>query len=294
LKRFALGLSLAALAALSLASCDMLHSMTGISADSETVDANTPAIPLPTSATDEPPQTSDELITDSKDIENFSVYLSSDESDEPEYINVLEGDDGDIYRIASSAYYSLIENGELLGGSSPVWQSVSGTSTVQLILHSIADFPFGYFNPYLQEIPLIQRVVYWKRLICTTVEYPNDFTQTYTYTYGSSSTETTELAKNLTVTLGSDAWASLSASLTETFSKSLTVSEESTDSKEFGCSSIQGKKIVFTVWQLVERYQIVNRDGTAWCDSNYGSQVSAATVTNRLQRFYTSVVKFKD
>jgi len=88
--------------------------------------------------------------------------------------------------------------------------------------------------------------------------------------------------------------ASLSASLSETFSHSITVSKSEEKTQEFSTSSIDGEVVVFTVWQLYERFEIVNQDGTTWSDANYAPATAAPPIVNKLEFFVQDVTRFPD
>jgi hypothetical protein len=63
--------------------------------------------------------------------------------------------------------------------------------------------------------------------------------------------------------------AAVSASLTKTFSTTVTVSESETQSFSRMLEGSAGKRTCFVLWVLYEQYSFANADGTPFTDPNY-------------------------
>jgi hypothetical protein len=93
-----------------------------------------------------------------------------------------------------------------------------------------------------------------------------------TYTSGTETSQTEEFGESLTVTAGlsySVLSASVSGTLSETFSSSVTVSETNAETFTKRVTGKEGKVIQFMVWELVEEYSITDADGEPLTDDNY-------------------------
>jgi hypothetical protein len=92
---------------------------------------------------------------------------------------------------------------------------------------------------------------------------------TTTYTSGSSTTETEEFGRTVTASAGLD-FGKLSlgveVSISRTFSTSVTVSSESSESFTKTVFGEDGKIVQFQVWELVERYTITDPAGEPFTD----------------------------
>lgn len=94
----------------------------------------------------------------------------------------------------------------------------------------------------------------------------------YTRTTGTSYENSYEFARSIEGEASIspfDVGVGTTGSLSETFSESVTVTEE--ESTEVTCeiSGIEGKTIIFSVWQSVERYSFVDENGEPYTDPNY-------------------------
>jgi len=144
--------------------------------------------------------------------------------------------------------------------------------------------------PVLEERPLIQRHRYWKKIFSARITYPADYSESHSFTEGTSETDGYSFARTVGASAG--IWGiSLSASLTETFSHEVTVSSETTVEQEFSASSIEGKVVHFTAWQLIEVFRICNCDSSAYTDPSYVFG-EIPTITNATPELYLSVVSF--
>jgi hypothetical protein len=98
-----------------------------------------------------------------------------------------------------------------------------------------------------------------------------------TYTSGSSTTETEEFGRSVTASAGLSLGAlslGVSVTLSETFSTSVTVSEETSETFTKTVFGEDGKTVHFQVWELVEYYTITDADGKPFTDPNYTVELS--------------------
>lgn len=144
--------------------------------------------------------------------------------------------------------------------------------------------------PQLQEIPIIQRHRFWRKIFTARITYPANYTESHSYTEGTSET----LGRSFSIALGGSAsrWGlSLSAKLTATFSHQVTVSEATTIQHTFSSSAIEGKVVHFTAWQLVEMFRLCNGDLSDYTDPEY-EFVEIPVISNGTNELYLSAVPF--
>ena len=242
---------------------------------------NTPAIPLPSSPGDILPERSDSLIVSEALIHNFSPTLASCPDSIVTLVSklglglinaeirpvdrrfdlVVDGIVIDPVAVPCRAHYSDI----------PIW------------------FDMTYNLPGVEEIPTVQCVRYWRKIFSTVVQHPFNYTESHTYTEGTS--ETTGESFSYTLGVSAGLWGiGLSAELTRTFSHSITVSSETSVTKEYFCPSASGKTIVFTAWQLVEGFRICNADTTVYTDPEFDPVIPL--IDNATNNLYLSTVVF--
>lgn len=92
------------------------------------------------------------------------------------------------------------------------------------------------------------------------------------YTQGSSIAETESFAYTVGAEIGASGdvlSASVSASLTQTFSTTVTVSESETRSFARQLEGSEGKRTCFVLWVLYEQYSFTHEDGTPFTDPYY-------------------------
>jgi hypothetical protein len=144
--------------------------------------------------------------------------------------------------------------------------------------------------PGLQSAPRIQYARYWQKIFSTSIQYPTTYRQSHTYTEGTS--ETTGQSFAYTVGVSASGWGmGLSAEFTKTFSHQITISSESSVTKEFTVQSVSGKTIVFTAWQLVDLFRIVDGNGYDYQDSGFALDTTLS-IGNATTQVYLSVVEF--
>jgi hypothetical protein len=113
------------------------------------------------------------------------------------------------------------------------------------------------------------------------LEGPVTRTVTFSYSSGSTTTNTEEFARSITVSVGGS-WdffsASVSATLSQTFTTSVEVRRDTTVTVSEELSGEAGVARVMTFWVLVERYSITDADGNPYEDDNY--QIPPVTFTD--------------
>jgi hypothetical protein len=93
-----------------------------------------------------------------------------------------------------------------------------------------------------------------------------------TYTTGTSTTETESFGNTISVSGGVEIGAlsaSVSETLSETYSTSVTITESTSDTFERSVRGVEGKTTRFMIWSLVERYSFTDADGAPISDASY-------------------------
>jgi hypothetical protein len=104
------------------------------------------------------------------------------------------------------------------------------------------------------------------------LEGPVTRTVSFSYSSGSTTTNTEEFARSITVEVGgsySFFSASVSATLSQTFSTTVEVRRDTTVTVTEELSGEPGVARVMTFWVLVERYSITDADGNPYGDDHY-------------------------
>lgn len=240
---------------------------------------NTPPIPLPSYPGESLPSTSETLIFKHAEVTHFEPELDNVPA------SIAAAYPGVYVRYRPHPLRRLIVDGGLI------------VDPVALPLKVCSDPGClgGYLEPSvngppLAELPGLQWVRYWKRLVNVVVPHPTTYQQSHTYTEGTS--EMTGESFSVSLGLSASGWGlGLSAELTSTFSHSVTISSESSVTKTFTCPSEAGSTIQFTVWQLVEGFQFCNDDGTPFTDPEYDFY-SSVTIASETDELYMSVARF--
>ena len=264
-----------------------IFASTGCNVDNGTTNGNalppnTPQVPIPSYAGEILPNTSNLLVYEEASVSTFSPEL--DTVPEP-FLSTYDMGFGVIY--SPHPYRCLmVENGVKVD---PVLLDIK--ACMDAGCEGGATFSDVNGQP-LAEIPKIQWIRYWKKLVSVTVPYPTTYEQSHTYTEGTS--ETTGESFSLSLGVSASGWAvGLSAELTQTFTHEVTVSSETSITKTFTCNSLPGKIIQFTVWQLVEGFRFRNSDGTAFTDPVYDFY-QLPDIGNETDQLYMSVVEFNE
>lgn len=257
---------------------------------------NTPDIPLPTSATDELPARSKELVTDVAPVQDFSPYV----------------DPAAVHTACPS-----FKGGNVALTSSGASVAPALPYTYSCQCHDCNCNWFGFdcdtccntctgscSGPVLSNPPFLRRTVYWKKVFQTLVGPGASYTQAMSVTSGSSKTDAETLATTMGVqaSVGLKIFSWLSASISATFSRtssqthSVTVSESQTVAQTFSCpSSSATASRLFVVWQLHERFDFSDATGRSqWVDPVYHpvADGSLPSLENALSLFYESTTVF--
>ncbi len=190
-------------------------------------------------------------------------------------------------------WYAMMESPDSLVLDSDSTLTYSPTSTYPYYPYNRVLFslrPSGFVA--LDEIPSIRRVRYYRKLGEGKVSVGSFVEQGYSLTSGVDTTIAVSTARTITGTVSTKfniIKAELSKSLTKTFSNSITVSRDSTKSVNIRVNGVEGKQRVFVIWQMCERYEIVDAGGNVWTDSNFA--VNLITLDNGLDGY---VVQTRD
>ena len=238
---------------------------------------NTPPIPLPSHPAESLPDRSDSLIVDEK----YVLTLAPANTAAPDTIATLSGMPINTIRTTDQRVTLVDESVILDPVVIPIRACTGGGG-------GCLDFPVtcnGVVHP-----PIVQRVRYWEKIFSTVIMYPANYLESHTYAEGTS--ETTGESFSYTLGAGGGAFGvTLSAELTRTFEHSITVSSETSVTKQFSCGSIEGSTIVFTAWQLVEGFRICNADSTGYTDRTWNHMI-IPVIDNATTTVYLSVVEF--
>jgi len=238
---------------------------------------NTPLIPIPSHPAEILPDRSDSLIVE----ENYVLTLAPANTAAPDTVATLTPMPINTIRTTDQRV-TLVDESNVVN---PVVIPVRACSGV-----GGACIDFSATCNGLVHVPILLRIRYWEKIFSTTIMYPAVYVESHTYTEGTS--ETTGESFSYTLGAGGGAFGiSLSAELTRTFEHSITVSSETSVTKQFSCGSIESKTIVFTAWQLVEGFRICNSDSTSYTDRTWNHMVIPA-IDNATTTVYMSVVKF--
>jgi len=216
---------------------------------------NLPAIPIPASVNDLPPSQSDQITVGlSKPLAEFKPFCT-------ELRRFTIADSPAVWQIVN-AYTQLVTGDSILKNS---------------VIVDTAGFPF------VSAKPRIKHSRYWQRINLKIIDYPADYSETKTHSYGSSrsSSESQEFSQTIGVSATVSAgWGPVSASVTASYENTSTSSQtnsvtfdESTEfSETYSVGSIEGKTIVYAVWQLVDVFSL---------SDSLGIRIdSSATLTN--------------
>ena len=240
---------------------------------------NTPPIPLPSHPLDLLPDRSDSLIMEIAPVITFTPRNEYAPDTLASIIGVSY-----LYVNTENSQLTLVNENQIIDPVYVPWKGcfdpgcsgayITGSSYCNGIVH----------------IPLMHYVRYWQKIFSTVIQYPADYLESHTYTEGTS--ETTGESFSYTIGLSGSAYGiGLSGELTRTFTYSITISTETSITKEFSCESINGKTLVFTVWQLVEGFRICNADSSQYTDRTFNHLV-IPVIDNGTNNLYMSVVQF--
>lgn len=244
-----------------------------------------PAIPVPTSPGGSVPPTSDVHTTIRPLDGNFRAFVARAKGDWvvdyristlSNWINVDKRSGWSdqtfnaVIQLGNPVGYMLmVENG------SPKAKVVGEFNRIQTILET----RYRFSGPGLSEAVYLRRDRQWE--LKTLEGGIGDFlllegnvqgTVSTSYTRGSSRTDTEEFGRSLTVSAGAGYGplsVSVSGTLSQTFSTSITVDESRTETFEKSVSGEPGKIIQFQVWELVDRYSFCDANGDPLSHTDY-------------------------
>jgi hypothetical protein len=116
--------------------------------------------------------------------------------------------------------------------------------------------PVGPLTPPLPKDIQLGYKAYWERVDTQHITGPQQFTRTETIKIGMSSTSMASLSGELGVNVNF-----LSGKLTETLTHSITTTQESDTAITYSVSVDKGTVMVWTLWQLVEVYALLDAQG---------------------------------
>lgn len=157
--------------------------------------------------------------------------------------------------------------------------------------------------PPLTNPVFMQRERFWERVLVdgtktVTVDPGSSKTVTYTKTTGTSLADATSFAETLSAETGLEAYGvgtKISSSTESTFSTTRTIDEEESVAVSYQVTGIEGKTIVFSVWQSVERYSFVDEAGQPYTDPSYTfSDLGNAVVRGDHQILQSAIFDYEE
>jgi hypothetical protein len=144
-------------------------------------------------------------------------------------------------------------------------------------------------------IPYIERQVYWKKVFQITLGAGSTYSQEHSYTYGTSETTGLSFGWSIGTTVTSD-WGVVSAEI-ETefhmdFDYEFTVNRETTYTDVYEGTAPDDKTMVLALWQLRERFYIVDSEGNDWNDPRYVLAEPVPYLDQGLEQEYLQTIHF--
>lgn len=145
-----------------------------------------------------------------------------------------------------------------------------------------------------RRIPVVRHYAVWHKVIQVELANGTAFAQGVQVARGVEKTEGEEFSRSISVSAGGgNLFLTVTATLTQTFSRSITISEQTTLTSTFEAPEHKdGMNMMFVVWQLADRYRIedVDHPGQPWSqDGSYEAEemlVSDLTTQYRTQRAF--------
>jgi len=202
-----------------------------------------PPLYIPSSVNDLPPQNSEEItIGLSNPLPDFKPYINE--------IAQVKSEGGTANFEAFNDYAPLVCGGTILKNAS--------------VTDASANF--------VTVSPRLKHSRYWTRINFKIIDYPADYSETKTVTYGSSRTSETSTTFSTTIGVSAEVsagWGPVSGSISASFestssesqTNSVTFDQSDSYSETFSVKSIEGKTIHYSVWQLVDKFTVVDADG---------------------------------
>ena len=210
--------------------------------DNPTKPTNLPAIPIPESVNELMPKRSDDLVIGmSRELDSFEPLVNELE---------MRLDDGSEVWFPRNQHKIMACPGYL------------PANTCDLAASNAT---------YISERPYLLHTRHWRRLEQNNLSPGTSYTLTKEVTYGISSThtESTEFSQTMGIEVSvGGSWGAFSASVTasyeqtttETEINSVTISEETTETREYTVTAPNSGTRVYVLWQLVDELSFVDAD----------------------------------
>jgi hypothetical protein len=121
---------------------------------------------------------------------------------------------------------------------------------------AVKMFPNSYFSPAFPTPVQIMYGAYWQRVYTQVLSGQGNYKRMIATTHGVSTTDSQTLGAELGVS-----GMGLSAKLSATFSTAVTITDQTTTTDEYDISCAANQTVIFTLWQLVEVYTLVDAAG---------------------------------
>jgi hypothetical protein len=241
--------------------------------------ANTPDIPIPAAKNDLVPAKSDDLeIGLSEPLQEFRPLVAD--------IQRMQDDGTEPWVVGVNRHLTLACADVLPGYSSDA--RVSPRS-------------------YIEARPRLLHQRYWRKVKQVPMDPGTSYSKAEIITYGTSTTDSksVEFSRTIGVEVGAEgAWKAFSASVTASYEQtqsateiqSVTFSEESTFSETYSVAADPAHTIVYTLWQLVDKFSLVDENKVPIHESPSLLHVRIAPVEDiefpNRDVIYQSVTKF--
>lgn len=151
----------------------------------------------------------------------------------------------------------------------------------------VDSLPKGFcLDPEFPDPSKILYKRYWINLGSEIMNGPQTFERSITTTHGMSKTKTKTLSAKLGVSV-----KGLSAELTATTSEQITVTEETSVTRTNTVPVEAGKIVVYTLWQLVEKFVLADNDGKP---INWSGYLTQKKYLKKKKPFHILPAEFKD
>ncbi len=145
------------------------------------------------------------------------------------------------------------------------------------------------------EMPYIQRRVYWQKVFQVTLGAGATYSEEHSYTHGTSETTGMSFGWSIGISVSSS-WGFVSAEIEsefhQDFNHEVTVSSEETFTKTYTATAPESKTMLLALWQLRERFVIVDSEGNPWNDPNYQLNGDLPYLDQGLQQEYLQTILF--
>jgi len=149
-----------------------------------------------------------------------------------------------------------------------------------IFLHNLA---------YPTETPHIERQIYWRKVFQTAIGAGATYSEEHSYTHGTSETTGMSFGWSIGVSV-SASWAFVSAEIStefhQDFEHEVTVSSEETVTRTYSATAPDDKIMLLALWQLRERFVIVDGEGNPWSDPGFEVDGELPYLDQGLQQEY--------